>query len=267
MRSLIGVFFLVTGVSFSSAAFENPIWGSEYYQGPNTQSSYQPYGSPGKSADLLDQLYEATLRGHHVLGYHRARQILLGRIHLEQVGGEYAVKDVYCLRHFTNRDFRDSANLGPEKIPDGNVLNTEHTWPQSRFTGAYPQEMQKSDLHHLYPTDSEMNSTRGNYKFAELSGPTERIKCATSRFANTSIGFRFEPPPVHRGNVARSLFYFATRYRMRIDSDEEAFLRKWHHEDPVDQSEVARHEIIFETQGNRNPYIDDPTLVDQVSDF
>ncbi|MEY4615992.1 MAG: hypothetical protein RJB66_952 [Pseudomonadota bacterium] len=264
MRSLLGVFFLVTGISFSSAAFENPIWGSEYYESYGARSDYRSYG---KTGTIPDHLYEAASRGQRVLGYHRARQILLGRIHLEQLSGEYAVKDVYCLRHFTNRDFRGSANLGPEKIPDGTVLNTEHTWPQSRFTGAFPNEMQKSDLHHLYPTDSEMNSTRGNYKFAELSGPTERIKCATSRFANTAIGFRFEPPPEHRGNVARSLFYFSTRYKIHIDSDEEGFLRKWHHEDPVDQAEENRHQIIFENQGNRNPFIDDASLVDQVSDF
>ena len=265
MRLLLGLFLGITGISKNSVAFENPIWGAEYYMG----NAGRPggYEALGKTSSILDRLFEATNRNHRVLGYTRARQILLGKIHLEHHAGDYAVKDVYCLRQFTNRDFGGNANLGPERIPDGNILNTEHTWPQSRFTGQFPNESQKSDLHHLYPTDSQMNSTRGNYKFAELSGPTERIKCPTSRFANTSIGYRFEPPVEHRGNVARSLFYFSARYRIAIDNDEEGFLRKWHYEDPVDQAEVERHEIIFETQGNRNPFIDDQSLVEQIADF
>lgn len=265
MRLLLGLFLGITGISLTSVAFENPIWGAEYYMGNGGRAG--GYESFGKTTDIIDHLFEASARNHRVLGYTRARQILLGRIHLENQGGDYAVKDVYCLKHFTNRDFGGNAPLGPERIPDGNILNTEHTWPQSRFTGMFPNETQKSDLHHLYPTDSQMNSTRGNYKFAELSGPTERVKCPTSRFANTSIGYRFEPPQEHRGNVARALFYFSARYRIHIDNDEEGFLRKWHRDDPVDQAEMLRHEIIFETQGNRNPFVDDPNLVDQIADF
>jgi hypothetical protein len=264
MGRLFGFFLGVLAISSVSSAFENPIWGSHYYMG----SAGHPSGfeSFGKTTDVLDRLFESASRNHRVLGYTPARQVLLGKVHLEDRGGEYAVRDVYCLRHFTNRDFGRNS-VGPGMIPDGNILNTEHTWPQSRFTPGFPNEMQKSDLHHLFPTDSQMNSTRGNYKFAELSGATERVKCPTSRFAHTSIGYRFEPPQEHRGNVARALFYFSSRYRIHIDNDEEGFLRKWHYEDPVDQAEIARQEMIFEHQGNRNPFIDEPSLVDQIADF
>ncbi len=265
MRLFIGLILGLSIVGSMSAAFENPIWGSSYYMGDRGFAS--GYQSFGKTTDILDSLFEMTTRNHRVLGYTKARQILLGRVYLENYSGEYAIKDVYCLRHFTNTDFGRGASIGPDQIPDGTVLNTEHTWPQSRFTGMFPNEMQKSDLHHLFPSDSVMNSTRGNHKFAELAGPTEPVKCSVSRFAHTAIGYRFEPPIEHRGNVARALFYFSTRYRIHIDNDEEGFLRKWHYEDPVDQAEVSHHQMISEAQGNRNPFIDQPELVDQIADF
>lgn len=254
-----------TSLSPSGFAFENPIWGASSYMGSGGQAN--GYESFGKTTDILDRLFDSAARNHRVLGYTPARQVLLGKMYLENVNGQYAIKDVYCQHYYTDRDLGRGQSLGPGQIPDGNVLNTEHTWPQSRFTSAFPNEMQKSDLHHLFPSDSQMNSTRGNHKFALLSGATERVKCPISRFANTQIGYRFEPPAEHRGNVARALFYFSTRYRIHIDNDEEGFLRQWHHEDPVDQAEIAHHEMIFEAQGNRNPFIDEPSLVDEIADF
>lgn len=264
MRLFLG-FMLIGLISMNTKAFENPIWGSSYYMGKGGYA--KGFEVLGKTTEILDKLFETAARNQQVLGYTRARQILMGRMYLENLNGQYSIKDVYCQKYFTNSDFGRGESLGPNLIPDGNILNTEHTWPQSHFTGMFPNEMQKSDLHHLFPSDSEMNSTRGNFKFAELSGPTESIKCDASRFANTAIGYRFEPPIEHRGNVARALFYFSVRYRIHIDNDEEGFLRKWHYQDPVDPTEVMHHEIIFQTQGNRNPFIDQPDLVDQIADF
>jgi hypothetical protein len=269
MRLFLGVFlgfnFVGAFVSSAASAFENPIWGSGYYM--SNSGSASGFEGFGNTTDILDSLFEATASNHQVLGYNRARQILLGRIYLESSGSEYAIKDVYCQRYFTRGDFGKGGAVGPDQIPDNNILNTEHTWPQSRFTGRFPNEMQKSDLHHLFPSDSQMNSTRGNHKFAELAGPTERIKCPESRFANTGIGYRFEPPIEHRGNVARALFYFAVRYKMRIDNDEEGFLRKWNYEDPVDQTELYHHQMIFDAQGNRNPFVDRPDLINDIDDL
>lgn len=266
MRLIGGlVLGLCFGLSQLSLAYENPIWGSSNYMGTNGGTS--GYSSFGQNTDILDSLFLTASQNQQVLGYTKARQILLGRVYLENQGNDYAIRDVYCQQYYTNRDFGRGAPLGPDLIPDNTVLNTEHTWPQSRFTGMFPQEMQKSDLHHLFPSDSEMNSTRGNHKFAELAGPTENIKCSASRFAHTAIGYRFEPPMEHRGNVARALFYFSVRYKIHIDNDEEGFLRKWHYEDPVDQTEIYHHQMISEAQGNRNPFIDHPELVNEIADF
>ena len=38
--------------------------------------------------------------------------------------------------------------------------------------------------------------------------------------------------------------------------------------DPVDENELTRNDLIYiNWQGNRNPFIDHPEWVDQISDF
>lgn len=218
----------------------------------------------------LDKTQRCTQ--HQSLGYDRARKIMFGTIHLEKMAdGNYAVKDAYCEKYFTNSDFNDEpGNIGPGMIPsNGAILNTEHTWPQSRFTGRFNKDLQKSDLHHLYPTDSEMNSRRGALQFGEVADDLEKLKCPQNRLGRRNLekGTVFEPPVAHRGNVARAVFYFAVRYQMKIGSSEEATLKKWNKEDPVDEFEMKRNDLVEKYQGNRNPFIDYPEFADQVKSF
>jgi endonuclease I len=77
----------------------------------------------------------------------------------------------------------------------------------------------------------------------------------------------FEPPETHKGNVARSLFYFSIRYGLRISPEEEAYLKMWNKQDPVDQEEMIRNNEIYKTQGSRNPFVDHPELADRIQDF
>jgi deoxyribonuclease I len=205
---------------------------------------------------------------HSSLGYRGARKVLFGKIHLEEDNRGYFVKDVYCRKEFTNKQ----TNVGPNIIPNSNLLNCEHTWPQSKFTGRFGNDIQKSDLHHLYPTDSRANSVRGNYNFGEVNGSAVPGNCEASRIGHDrrssgSRGNRFEPPTEHKGNVARALFYFSVRYQISISASEEAYLREWHIEDPVDAKERERNSIIYNVQNNRNPFIDYPELVTRLQDF
>jgi len=207
---------------------------------------------------------------HTAFGYGNARVWLMGNFYLSEDGNNaYKVKDVYCNKDKTNADFRGGNIPAPNRIPDNTVINVEHTWPQSHFTGKHPTDFQKSDLHHLFPTDSELNAIRGNHKFGEVSRDLKILKCRESRFGIGTAGNQeiFEPPTNHKGNVARAIFYFATRYDQYIDQDEENVLRKWNQEDPVDEEEVRRNDGIFQVQGNRNPFVDYPELSDLVADF
>ena len=78
-----------------------------------------------------------------------------------------------------------------------------------------------------------------------------------------------------RGDVARILFYMATRYDfLSLNDDLDvaqdttmgklSVLLKWNEEDPVDKFEIQRNNRIYEYQGNRNPYIDHPEIVSKI---
>lgn len=200
---------------------------------------------------------------HRAIGYRGARKVLFGKIHLKEDSQGYYVEDVYCRKKIR----RNVTNIGPNVIPKNSIINCEHTWPQSRFNNSFSKGLQKSDLHHLYPTDSRANSTRGNNEFAEVDGE-ELADCDGSYVGVEKWqGAYFEPPNEHKGNVARALFYFAVRYKLKISSQEEEYLRRWHHLDPVDQDELERNDLIQKVQGNRNPFIDYPELVQSISNF
>lgn len=217
--------------------------------------------------DTLGCSSDKNCYGHRVLGYDSARKILFGQIHIKKDNNGYYIQDVYCKKIFT----AGNAKVGPNAIPSNNKINCEHTWPQSKFTRGFDKEMQKSDLHHLYPTDSHANSVRGNFNFAEISHENGNLNnCSASRSGASTTGGGddyFEPPAEHKGNVARSLFYFSIRYKLQINSDEEEVLKRWHALDPVDEDERQRNEIIYNNQGNRNPFIDMPELANYIRNF
>lgn len=227
--------------------------------------------SPGQMDKIVDACKSDSDKcyGQVSLGYDRARQFLMGYLYLIQDGNGYGVKEAYCDRIYTEKDFNGRSGPGPQKIPDNNILNIEHTWPQSRFSRSHSKNFQKADLHHLYPTDSQLNAIRGNNKFGEVDQDKMQLKCSASRFGmgRGQRGDIFEPPAAHKGKVARALFYFSLRYDLPIAPEEEVALKKWHNDNPVNQDEVVRNNEIYKAQGNRNPFVDHPELVSSISDF
>lgn len=219
--------------------------------------------------DIIDNSCEGKgCYKHSSIGYDGARKFLLGKFYLVKRPSGYAVKEVYCSKEYSSSEFK-SQKPGPDIIPDHTVVNVEHTWPQSKFSTKHPTDEQKADLHHLYPSDTKLNSIRGNNPFGEVSQDQERLKCEVSRFglpANARYQV-FEPPDEHKGNVARALFYFSIKYDKMIDPIQEETLRKWHKDHPVNELESQRNDVIYQTQGSRNPFVDYPELVDQITDF
>jgi len=147
-------------------------------------------------------------------------------------------------------------------IPDAKYYNTEHSWCQS--WGAVGTA--KSDLHHLFPVKSTINSKRNNYPFCEVSRAS--WSQYGSYFGKSYSGTTcFEPPNWHKGELARAMFYFAVRYSKTIDSEQEAFFREWSDSFPVTEKEHFRNEDIFYFQGNKNPFVQYPEFIKLIRDF
>ena len=194
--------------------------------------------------------------------YKKARKHLF-RIDIKEDTEGYHITSFYCGYEFHSKNI---ASIKPGKLPSPHIVNTEHLWPQSHFTDRQSKNQQKTDLHHLRVTASRINSTRGNRKFGEIENPTQEI-CTDTFIGKRGSIQTFQPAPQHRGNIARSLFYFSIRYKVNISPQEEEFLRKWHEEDPVDEEEWNRHQAITEIQKNRNPFIDHPELEARINNF
>jgi endonuclease I len=161
---------------------------------------------------------------------------------------------------------------------EGDCYNREHSFPKSWFNDLTPMY---TDLFHLYPTDGKVNGMRGNYPFGVVSSPTW-ISTNGSRLGSCSYpgytGVVFEPVNGYKGDFARSYFYMATRYYKEdtgwLGSDMVTgsqpkdwaikMLMEWHKNDPVSQKEKDRNDAAYLLQGNRNPYIDDPTYADKI---
>ncbi len=157
-------------------------------------------------------------------------------------------------------------------IPDASKFNTEHTWPQSKGSDTGPAN---TDLFHLYPTWAPANSARSNNPFG-IVAQSIYWQDGGSKAGFVAIGKNdsiFEPRNTHKGNVARSMFYYCTRYGNRQGTyDKEGFLtvqedvlREWNNLDTVDAAERARNEAIYALQKRRNPYIDHPEFIERIN--
>lgn len=205
---------------------------------------------------------------HFSVGYEMARKYLFGYLFLQGTKpANYSLMTSYCQIEITNNDLNPNDPLAPMNIPDFKVINAEHTWPQSKFSTKFSKDLQKSDLHILLPEFANINSQRNNYPFGFVEKVISSF-CPGAALGKSKSGKTvFEPHDTVKGNVARALFYFSTRYNNELDSEQESTLREWHRMDPVDPAEEEHNEQVFQIQKNRNPFIDNPDWVDQIEDF
>lgn len=188
------------------------------------------------------------INSHHPITYQQANEILFTK--LDNKNG------IICSVYNKNNC------LTTIVIPSPKVMNIEHTWPQS--LGANGEA--KSDLHHIFISDSPTNSIRSSLPFCDVM--TVKWTNGESKRGRGKFGEHcFEPPQNHKGNVARAMFYFAIRYQKEIDSQQEFYFRLWHKIDPVDENESNRNAEIEKFQGNSNPFVTHPEYTDTISDF
>jgi len=221
-------------------------------------------------SDLLQYVID-HYKTSTTLGYDNARDTLYSKIDLHdgnQLTGVYS--------HYT---IQLNLNADPSTDAYNKHINAEHTWPQSMGAGDEPQ---RSDMNNLYPTKDNVNSARGNRPFDEIpdaqtdhwyyldrdltSIPTDSIDQYSELDYDSDT---FEPREDHKGNVARSIFYFYAMYKPAANAQffdrEKDRMLQWEDLDPVDSLEYARAFKIAAYQDNKpNPFVLDSSLARRI---
>lgn len=163
---------------------------------------------------------------------------------------------------YTGQDYTINSSYNGSSSP-----NTEHTYAQSWF-GTAEASIKKADVHHLFITNSSVNSSRSNLPFDVVTNVDNTYSYAngyiSKRGDNSDGSTVFEPADQHKGNLARALLYFNVRYNMTLSQggvDMLETLLTWHNADPVDAAELTRNTAVYGHQGNRNPFVDHPEFV------
>ena len=255
----------------------NPTYGIVQQNIP--QDYYQE--ADGKSSDELKEALYQIISNHVTYPYTSSSTDTWDIIQLSDQDPENHDNMilVYTGRS-QDKGYRDgTGNYSQYENGNGNQSNSwnrEHVWPKSH---GFPDEDDNAytDVHNLKPCDRSVNSSRGtkDYDFGG-SEHSEAIECLTDSDS-------WEPPNSVKGDIARILFYMVVRYDPGYDHNNNSFdlelvdyttpnnndpilgklssLIQWHNDDPVDDFEINRNEIIYEFQENRNPFIDHPNLV------
>ena len=217
------------------------------------------------SSELISFL-RTNYKTNYTLGYTACRDTLY--LQVDRIEGQ--VKGVYTNYAVSLPD----NGIDPSSHLYENGIDCEHLWPQSMYQGSDPM---KSDMHHLRPCKSNVNSSRGNKPYGEnLDSNTNTwfwLNQSQSSIPSNNIDeysesetIYFEPREDRKGDIARSMFYFYTMYSEVADDNffdsQKDILKDWHLQDPPTIDEINRTWAIASYQQNKpNPFIIDETLV------
>ncbi len=218
----------------------------------------------GLSGDDLKSALHNIIDNHDEYSYNDLRDFILKNTD-EDPDNSSNVILIYTGISRSKNDF--GGNLGD--------WNREHVWAKSHgdFGNTPPAG---TDAHHIRPSDVQVNSLRGNLDFDLGGDPVPNCPgCKRD-------GDSFEPPDRVKGDVARMIFYMATRYEggsgepdLEVVDEVNTYpnpehgklseLLEWNLQDPPDDFEENRNDVIYyQYQENRNPFIDHPEYVNAI---
>lgn len=161
----------------------------------------------------------------------------------------------------------------------GAGMNIEHSFPKSWWGGAKSQAYK--DLYNLMPCEGKINSTKSNYPMGiVVSG--DKGNGWTKVGKGTDGKWYWEPADPWKGDFARGYMYMATAYQDYTWKGTQALqilqqgayptLQKWAYTlyiqwakaDKPNALEIKRNNDVAKIQGNRNPYVDFPNLMEYV---
>lgn len=178
-------------------------------------------------------------------------------------------------RYSAEREWEKSTSQGAP----GAGMNIEHSFPKSWWGGATVQAYK--DLYNLMPCESKINRTKSNFPMGiVVSG--DKGNGWTKVGEGTDGKKYWEPAAPWKGDFARGYMYMATAYQDYNWKGEQALqilqqgayptLQKWAYTlyiqwakaDKPDALEIKRNNDVAKIQGNRNPYVDFPNLMEYV---
>lgn len=157
-------------------------------------------------------------------------------------------------------------------------MNIEHSFPKSWWGGEKIQAYK--DLYNLMPSNSQANSSKSNFGMGIVTSVSYDNGCI--KVGKGSDGTQlWQPAEVWKGDFSRGYMYMATAYQNLTYEGEGlkslqngtyptlkewayTLYLKWMREDKVSQVEVDRNNAVADIQGNRNLYVDFPTLAEYV---
>lgn len=235
----------------------------------------------GSGYTLKTQLYN-IIKGHTDRGYSGLWTTYSTSDRDHQNENDNTIFDLYSENQNGTDpyNFTYSTNQCGTYSVEGNCYNREHMIPQSVFNSAAPMV---SDAHHITPTDGKVNGIRSNYPHGDVATASTTTRNGSKLGTSAVSGYTgtvFEPVDAFKGDIARMYFYFATRYENTVatysysmfnNTSNQVFttaflnmLLAWHDQDPVSAREIERNNAIYVRQGNRNPFIDNPSYVNTI---
>lgn len=266
MKNALTIFLLISALGSYSQIPPG------YYNATAGKTGYQ----------LKTALKTIITTGHNDRGYSRLYTAYQTTDNDAFYDNDNTVLDMYSERpdsadsYFYNHNTRKCGSYSAEN----NCYNREHLMPQSVFSSASPM---KNDVHHVVPSDGYVNGQRSNLPFGEVTSTTWTSRNGSKKGPCSFPGYSnivFEPIDEFKGDIARCMLYFATRYESQVSSwswgplngtstqvYDQWFVNllvKWHLQDTVNQREIVRNNAAYTYQGNRNPFIDHPEWVTQI---
>ena len=238
------------------------ITAQDYYSG-----SENLYGN-----ELRNQLHN-LIDGHTIISYSNCISAL--KQSDKDASNSNLIHLVYKNTTINNTNFAYDIN-NPVHL---NYWNREHVWAKSLGSfgpeGTFEDSPAYTDLHNLKPADMSINSDRSNKGFD--NGGVQHSEATDCSYTYNS----WEAPSNVKGDIARILFYMDIRYSggnnepsLSITEELDTYpnpeigvlstLLDWHLNDPVDEFEQDRNDVIYDWQNNRNPFIDHPEYVNRI---
>ena len=245
----------------------------------------EPYPCPYEalegltSKELRESLHE-EIKDHTVLTYKQIR----GDQAQVDVRENGKIWDMYSAYEFNLSDYCYDID-----VIAGECYNREHILPKSWWGYSEANEANDpmyTDLHHVISTDAVANDTRSNYIYDEVKNATWTNNLGSK--LGTSMNWynqtAFEPVDEYKGDIARVYFYMLTCYMdqnfavnakgkkyfsytngvCEFQPQALALMLKWHRQDPVSEKEVVRNAKVADLQGNVNPFVVEPNLVEYI---